>query len=163
MQFFDRFMQGVSDSARNEEMRANGRYEGLSKARESVQSLNRQEPAHKALSIGEEISLLREMRDAREELLKKKHELEEQKRVVSNGLIILQKDGSSDPRYDKAIRALNSNSPSNSQVHPSLSSCRGNHQRNVDMLEATIENSFRAVEFMLERADEVCEGVRGPA
>ena len=109
------------------------------------------------LSIIEEAELLREIRDAKEELHIIKRILEQQDRVINQGFKVM----ASRPIDNEAIKRFNGGAEASTPplLPVPLVECRHNHERNADMISVTIQNSWRSVRSMLERADEVCDGV----
>lgn len=115
-----------------------------------------------ALSIGPETELLREVIDAKEELHIIKRMLEQQERVVDKGLRqMASKEKDAKHKDSEAIRKFNGLIQSSTSLYSKipLPECRENHDRNTDRIHATIQNNSRSVNSILQRADEVCDGV----
>jgi len=166
VEFFDRFTEAVLISAVREEyhnLRRVGKHFGMEqelrlKYKEKASSILSAEFDQSPLSIIEEAELLREIRDAKEELNIIKRILEQQDRVIEKGFKPVA------TKNDEAVKKLNSSSMPNAPAisEDPLAECRRNHERNAETIHCTVQNSLRSVKAMLERADEVCDGVSNP-
>ena len=112
------------------------------------------------LSIIEETELLREIRtikDAKEDLNTIKRILEQQHSVIDEGF----RPVATRPEDNEAVKKFNGGSMSAAPAifEDPLVECRHNHERNAEKIHSTVQNSLRFVKAMLERADEVSDGV----
>jgi hypothetical protein len=162
VEYFDRFTEIVLMSAVKEEY---NNLKKIGKHHEMEHDLQQYEKGCKflspnfdqnTLSIIEEAELLREIRDAKEELQIIKRILEQQDRV-NQGLKVM----ATRPKDNEAIKRFNGAAKPATPplLEMPLAECRHNHEKNADMINVTIQNSWRSVRSMLERADEVCDGV----
>jgi len=168
VEFFDRFTETVLISAVREEyhnLRKVGKHFGMEqelrlKYKEKASSILSVDFDQSPLSIIEEAELLREIRDATEELNIIKRILEQQDRVIEKGF----RPVASRPKDNEAVKKFNGGSmPAAPAIFKTpLMECQHNHERNAETIHSTIQNSLRSVNAMLERADEVCDGVSRP-
>jgi hypothetical protein len=168
VEFFDRFTETVLISAVREEyhnLRKVGRHFGMEqelhlKYKEKASSILSVDFDQSPLSIIEEAELLREIRDAKEELNIIKRILEQQDRVIEKGF----RPVATRPKDNEAVKKFNGGSMSAAPAifETPLVECRHNHERNAETIHSTIQNSLRSVKAMLEQADEVCDNVSKP-
>jgi hypothetical protein len=172
VEFFDSFTERVLMSTVKEELRAIRRDPAHKvlldelKKHEKGKTLLSPDFDQKSLSIAEEIGLLREVKDAKEELLIIRRILEQQDAVIEKGFrSILKSAKDVRSRQYKAIQVFNCASNDKSLSRAPSKGEKGsdkgkeNHEKNTDMIYRTIQNSMRAVLSMLERADEAADGV----
>ncbi|KAH8647039.1 hypothetical protein BGZ60DRAFT_230105 [Tricladium varicosporioides] len=165
VELFDRFTETVLKSAVKEEyrnLRAVGKHGDMEQKllnHDQYCSFLSPDFEQIPLSINEEAELLREIRDAKEELNIIKRILEQQDRVIDKGLKAMASKKSTD---DEAVQKFNGGTKSTASPYPAvlLEECRHNHVKNADMINATIQSNLRSVKSMLERADEVCDGLK---
>jgi len=115
------------------------------------------------LSIIEETELLREIRtikDAKEDLNTIKRILEQQDRVINEGF----RPVATRPEDNEAVKKFNGGYiPAAPAIFEDpLVECRHNHEMNAEKMHSTVQRSLRSVKAMLERADEVSDGVSKP-
>ena len=168
VEFFDRFTETVLISAVREEyhnLRKVGKHFGMEqelrlKYKEKASSILSVDLDQSPLSIIEEAELLREIRDAKEELTIIKRILEQQHSVIDEGF----RPVATRPEDNEAVKKFNGGSMSAAPAifEDPLVECRHNHERNAEKIHSTVQNSLRSVKAMLERADEVCDGVSKP-
>jgi len=171
VEFFDRFTETVLISAVREEyhnLRKVGKHFGMEqelrlKYKGMASSILSVDFDHSPLSITEEAELLREIRtirDAKEELNIIKRILEQQDRVIKEGFRLV----ATRPKDNEAVKKFNGGSMPAAQgtFQIPLMTCKLNHQKNAETIHSTIQNSLESVKAMLERADEVCDGVSKP-
>jgi hypothetical protein len=168
VEFFDQFTEMVLISAVREEyhnLRKVGKHFGMEqklrlKYKEKASSILSVDFDQSPLSIIEEAELLREIRDAKEELNIIKRILEQQDRVIEKGF----RPVATRPKDNEAVKKFNGGSmPAAPAIFEDpLLECRHNHERNAETIHSTVQNSLRSVKAMLERADEVCDGVSKP-
>jgi hypothetical protein len=172
LEFFDLFTKSVLISAVEDEIdnrRIVGKHRKLESTLSEYKSKeDRHEEAKQgALSIVKEVDLLREIKDAKEELWIIKRVLMQQVRIVREGLGSLLDDKK--PLSTKKIdRILSLSCPrdkcttDSSNKRPEGKWRERGRKRNgqcLEMVDRTISNNLRAVDSMLERAEETCEGV----
>lgn len=168
VEFFDRFTETVLISAVREEfhnLQRAGKHLGMEqelrlKYKEKASLILSEDVDPSPLSIIEEAELLREIRDAKEELNIIRSILEQQDRVIEKGF----RPMAIRPKDNEAVRKFNGGSMAAAPVtfEDSLMECMHNHEMNAETIHSTIQNSLESVKAMLERADEVCDGVSRP-
>ena len=122
------------------------------------------DPEQSALSFAEEIDLLREIKDAKEELLIIKRILKQQERVINKGLksVISAPKTVSSQKSDPVVvfnQPWDDYSRSGKSKNAERLQSKKRHEKSTEMVLKTVQNNVRAVESILERANEVCEGV----